>query len=103
MICMFCTQQQATRCRKRDFLSGSSCSGGSGACGAVPSGPVYCVGLAGECIRDPGQDVAAFKSSGGHILVGTPGRLNDVMQRLGPAMDTKTLEVLVSGALQGSG
>eukprot|EP00775_Hariotina_reticulata_P007461 gene7461-7671_t len=44
---------------------------------------------------DPSQDVAAFKASGGHILIGTPGRLNDVMKRLGPAMDTKTLEVLV--------
>lgn len=45
---------------------------------------------------DPAQDVAAFKSSGGAILVGTPGRLDDVMQRLGAAMDTRKVEVLVS-------
>lgn len=45
---------------------------------------------------DPAADVSAFKSSGGHILIGTPGRLDDIMKRLGTALDTKQLEVLVS-------
>jgi superfamily II DNA/RNA helicase len=48
------------------------------------------------CVSDPAADVLAFKSSGGHILIGTPGRLDDVMKRLGGALDTKQLEVLVS-------
>lgn len=45
--------------------------------------------------RDPAADVSAFKSSGGHILIGTPGRLDDILKRLGTACDTKQLEVLV--------
>eukprot|EP00878_Enallax_costatus_P026605 GHUV01028556.1.p1 GENE.GHUV01028556.1~~GHUV01028556.1.p1 ORF type:complete len:268 (+),score=18.37 GHUV01028556.1:237-1040(+) len=44
---------------------------------------------------DPSQDVAAFKSCGGNLLIGTPGRLDDIMKRLGGAGDTKKLEVLV--------
>ncbi|WIA41645.1 hypothetical protein OEZ86_009001 [Tetradesmus obliquus] len=44
---------------------------------------------------DPAEDVAAFKAAGGNILVGTPGRLHDVMKRLGTALDTRKLEVLV--------
>ncbi|KAL4439662.1 hypothetical protein ABPG75_002663 [Micractinium tetrahymenae] len=43
---------------------------------------------------DPGADVAAFKEGGGHVLVGTPGRLDDVMQRC-TTMDLRTVEVLV--------
>lgn len=38
---------------------------------------------------DPAADVAAFKEGGGHLLVGTPGRLDDVMQRC-PTMDLRT-------------
>lgn len=44
---------------------------------------------------DPSNDVTAFKSCGGNILIGTPGRLDDIMKRLGGAMDVKKLEVLV--------
>ncbi|KAI7845551.1 hypothetical protein COHA_000842 [Chlorella ohadii] len=43
---------------------------------------------------DPAADVAAFKESGGHVLVGTPGRLDDIMQRCS-TMDLRTVEVLV--------
>lgn len=39
--------------------------------------------------RDPAADVAAFKESGGHVLVGTPGRLDDIMQRCS-TMDLRT-------------
>ena len=39
--------------------------------------------------RDPAADVAAFKESGGHVLVGTPGRLDDIMQRCA-TMDLRT-------------
>lgn len=41
------------------------------------------------CCRDPSADVAAFKDGGGHVLVGTPGRLDDVMQRC-TFMDLRT-------------
>eukprot|EP00887_Chlorella_sp_A99_P001671 scaffold8.g1671.t1 len=43
---------------------------------------------------DPAADVAAFGAEGGHLLVGTPGRLEDVMGRCA-AMDLRTVEVLV--------
>ncbi|GFR50915.1 hypothetical protein Agub_g13233, partial [Astrephomene gubernaculifera] len=43
---------------------------------------------------DPAQDVAAFKAHGGHVLVGTPGRIEDILKRC-PAMDLRRLEVLV--------
>ncbi|KAL6765995.1 DEAD-domain-containing protein [Haematococcus lacustris] len=43
---------------------------------------------------DPGEDVAEFKASGAQLLVGTPGRLDDIMKRC-TAMDFKRLEVLV--------
>ncbi|EFJ40203.1 hypothetical protein VOLCADRAFT_108284 [Volvox carteri f. nagariensis] len=43
---------------------------------------------------DPAQDVAAFKSRGAHVLVGTPGRIDDIVKRC-TAMDLKRLEVLV--------
>lgn len=33
--------------------------------------------------------MAAFKESGGHVLVGTPGRLDDIMQRCA-TMDLRT-------------
>jgi ATP-dependent RNA helicase DDX55/SPB4 len=43
---------------------------------------------------DPSADVAALKSQGGHLLIGTPGRLDDVVQRCS-FLDMKTVEVLV--------
>jgi len=43
---------------------------------------------------DPAADVAALKSHGGHLLIGTPGRLDDVVQRCS-FLDLKTVEVLV--------
>lgn len=43
---------------------------------------------------DPTQDVATFKDQGGNILIGTPGRIDDIMKRCS-SMDTKRLEVLV--------
>lgn len=43
---------------------------------------------------DPAQDVARFKEGGGQVLIGTPGRLHDIMTRCA-VMDTKALEVLV--------
>ncbi|KAL4544588.1 hypothetical protein Ndes2526B_g00544 [Nannochloris sp. 'desiccata'] len=43
---------------------------------------------------DPAADVAALKSHGGHLLIGTPGRLDDVVQRCS-FLDMKTVEVLV--------
>ena len=44
---------------------------------------------------DPLADVAAFAQSGAHVLVGTPGRLADLVQRAAPTLDLKRLEVLV--------
>ncbi|KAG2447782.1 hypothetical protein HYH02_007239 [Chlamydomonas schloesseri] len=43
---------------------------------------------------DPAQDVAAFKARGGHVMVGTPGRIEDVLKRCA-AVDLRRLEVLV--------
>jgi len=43
---------------------------------------------------DPLADVAAFAARGAHVLVGTPGRLADLVQRAG-ALDLRRLEVLV--------
>ena len=45
--------------------------------------------------RDPLADVAAFKAQGGHVLVGTPGRLSDVFERAEGTLDARRLEVLV--------
>ncbi|GLI62786.1 hypothetical protein VaNZ11_005533 [Volvox africanus] len=44
--------------------------------------------------RDPAQDVAALKARGAHVLVGTPGRIEDILKRCS-AMDLRRLEVLV--------
>ena len=46
------------------------------------------------CRRDPQADVAAFQEKGGHILVGTPGRLSDIFER-SRVLDAKHIEVLV--------
>eukprot|EP00798_Chlamydomonas_sp_ICE-L_P018836 gene18836-25384_t len=43
---------------------------------------------------DTSADVASFKENGGHVLVGTPGRIDDVMKRCA-LMDMKRLEILV--------
>ncbi|KAG2492424.1 hypothetical protein HYH03_009367 [Edaphochlamys debaryana] len=43
---------------------------------------------------DPAQDVAAFKARGAHVLVGTPGRIEDTLKRCA-AIDLRRLEVLV--------
>ncbi|KAK9842057.1 hypothetical protein WJX81_006505 [Elliptochloris bilobata] len=44
---------------------------------------------------DPLADVAAFAEAGAHVLVGTPGRLADLVQRAAPRLDLRRLEVLV--------
>lgn len=44
---------------------------------------------------DPAQDVLQFKMQGANIIVGTPGRIDDVMKRCEGLMDFKALEVLV--------
>ena len=44
--------------------------------------------------RDPLVDVASFEENGGNIIIGTPGRLTDVMKR-SKLFDAKCLEVLV--------
>ena len=41
---------------------------------------------------DPSVDVAHFKEHGAHVLVGTPGRIDDIMKRC-TTMDFKRLEV----------
>ncbi|KAG1653913.1 hypothetical protein FOA52_003829 [Chlamydomonas sp. UWO 241] len=43
---------------------------------------------------DPAEDVARFKASGAAVLIGTPGRIDDVMKRCA-LMDLRQLEVLV--------
>jgi hypothetical protein len=42
--------------------------------------------------RDPLIDVAAFNTQGGNVIIGTPGRLSDVMKRC-DLLDCKSLEV----------
>ena len=39
-------------------------------------------------------NVAAYRATGGQVVIGTPGRLNDLMQRL-PEMSVRELELLV--------
>ena len=39
--------------------------------------------------------MAAFRERGGHVLVGTPGRLSDVFERAEGTLDARRLEVLV--------
>ena len=47
-----------------------------------------------ECCRDAALDVEALQEKGGNIIIGTPGRVADVMKR-SSCMDTKQFEVLV--------
>ena len=42
--------------------------------------------------RDPLLDVSAFNAQGGNVIIGTPGRLSDVMKRC-ESLDCKNLEV----------
>jgi len=42
--------------------------------------------------RDPLIDVAAFNAEGGNVIIGTPGRLSDVMKRC-ERLDCRSLEV----------
>ena len=49
--------------------------------------------------RDPLVDVETFEREGGNVIVGTPGRISDVMQR-SALLDTRQLEVPVSHILQ---
>lgn len=43
---------------------------------------------------DPSEDVALLRKSGAHLLIGTPGRLSDVLRRA-PWLDCKSFEALV--------
>lgn len=49
--------------------------------------------------RNPGEDVERFKQHGGHIIVATPGRLEDMFRRKAEGLDlascVKSLDVLV--------
>ncbi|XP_052024707.1 ATP-dependent RNA helicase DDX55 [Apodemus sylvaticus] len=49
--------------------------------------------------RNPGDDVERFKQHGGHIIVATPGRLEDMFRRKAEGLDlascVKSLDVLV--------
>ena len=45
--------------------------------------------------RDPLLDVSAFNAQGGNVIIGTPGRLSDVMKRC-ESLDCKNLEVAFS-------
>lgn len=44
--------------------------------------------------NDLDEDIRAFQAGGAHVIVGTPGRLEDLLSRKG-VMDTRELEVLV--------
>ena len=44
---------------------------------------------------DVNADMTAWREKGGHVLVGTPGRLDDLMVRLGSEMLLRELELLV--------
>ena len=44
---------------------------------------------------DVNADITAWREKGGHVLVGTPGRLDDLMVRLGSEMMLRELELLV--------
>ena len=44
---------------------------------------------------DPADDVAKFKSEGSWLIIGTPGRIDDMVKRCSSLMDLKRVEVLV--------
>lgn len=43
-------------------------------------------------LSDPLEDVQRFKETGAHVIIGTPGRIDDVIKRC-PVMEFKRLEV----------
>lgn len=45
--------------------------------------------------REVSDDIENFKTNGGNIIVATPGRLEDIMNRMGMSFKVKELEVLV--------
>jgi ATP-dependent RNA helicase DDX55/SPB4 len=44
---------------------------------------------------DPAVAAAELKATGAHVLIGTPGRLDDALKRTEGALDLRSLEVLV--------
>ena len=50
--------------------------------------------MVSQSCRDAALDVTAFQEKGGNVIIGTPGRVADVMKR-STELDTKQLEVLV--------
>ena len=44
---------------------------------------------------DVETDISNFKQHGGNIVIATPGRLEDIMNRLGSEFKVKELEVLI--------
>jgi ATP-dependent RNA helicase DDX55/SPB4 len=44
---------------------------------------------------DPSVAAAELKTTGAHVLIGTPGRLDDALKRTEGALDLRSLEVLV--------
>lgn len=45
--------------------------------------------------REVSEDIENYKNNGGNIVVATPGRLEDIMNRMGISFKVKELEVLV--------
>jgi superfamily II DNA/RNA helicase len=60
---------------------------------ALPPGLARQLLIGGKASRTPAEDRAALRKEGAHILVGTPGRINQVLETL-PGLDTSELEVL---------
>ncbi|KAL6772411.1 hypothetical protein ACKKBG_A30145 [Auxenochlorella protothecoides x Auxenochlorella symbiontica] len=44
---------------------------------------------------DPAEDVAQLRDGGSNVLIGTPGRLDDIRQRCAAWLEVKTVEILV--------
>jgi ATP-dependent RNA helicase DDX55/SPB4 len=44
---------------------------------------------------DPSEDVVKFKSQGAWLIIGTPGRIDDMIKRCSSLMDLKRVEMLV--------
>ncbi len=57
----------------------------------LPYKKLVCTGGLG----DSSQDVQRFKQEGGNIIIGTPGRLEDLLLKYPDTFVTKTIEVLV--------
>ncbi len=98
MLCIWFTRGLSNKCSKQHFDLSSSAPLRDLPLQVHHAGygtyPVYA--LKAQARRsDPLVDVAAFAERGAHVLVGTPGRLADLVQRAGKAMDLRRLEVLV--------